>query len=113
MKQNEKIIISVNVESVSILEDYIKENPDNEDIVEISRISLVGGVELVDFIISLTPALISSLTVFLVAKMKYAQERKIIIKSGDNSVEITNEDLDCQKVEKILRAMQRNDRAKK
>lgn len=83
-------VIAVDTEHSNVFFDFSKENPDY--ILPIEHEALVGTEGFMEFLITLTPAALSALATYLVARLQFS--KKIMkIKKGDTELEIDNDKL--------------------
>lgn len=103
------MIITVNEETADIFREFSKEYPDYMVCVE--RKSLIGINEVVEFLVNISPELITALTTFLIAKYKYSQ-KEIIIKKDDIMIKLNNINITPEKVMELLNQLEKKRKKK-
>ncbi|MDE7327660.1 MAG: hypothetical protein K2N63_15520 [Lachnospiraceae bacterium] len=106
---NRKIIISVNSDCSELFEDFA--NVSENEMTLVSHKQFIGGQELVDFIVELTPHLITALTTYLVTRVKNSK-KEIKIKKGDLEIELKNTDLTPDDTLSLLEKLEHKSRKK-
>ncbi len=104
-----KIIISVNTDCSEIFDEFARIS-ENEMIPVIHK-QFIGGQELVDFIVELTPHLITAFTTYLVTRLQNSK-KEIKIRKGDLEIELKNTDLTPDDTLSLLEKLEHKSRKK-
>lgn len=97
---DERVILAVNPESADVFSDFAQKYPELMEPAHNGRLP-IGMDQVVEFIIAVTPALISALATYFAARIA-ASGKSIRIKKGNNEIEITNTDLSPEKILELL-----------
>jgi len=81
------IIIAVDSKYADIFFDFSKENPN--DFLPVKHKSFIGSSEIMEFIVTITPPMLTALTGYLIARMQNSRQG-IKIKKGDLEIELKN-----------------------
>ncbi len=98
------MIIAMDMKSADIFDEFSSIYPDYMARIETS--SLIGGSEIWEFIVSITPEMITALTAFFVARLKYRQ-KEIVLKKGEKTIKLKNVDLTPEDVRKLLKELEK------
>jgi hypothetical protein len=86
----DRMVIAVDCDCARIFHEYIKES--KQEMIPVEHKSFTGGVEIVEFIVELTPHFLTAFTAYLIAKMQYSG-KEIVIKKGKLKLVLKNTDL--------------------
>ena len=86
---DEKLIIAVNSDCAEIFEKFMQ---NHDGITKVEHRSFIGGNEIVDFIVELTPQLLTALTTYLIARLQNSK-KEIKVRKGDLEIELKNTNL--------------------
>ncbi len=95
-------VIAVDVEHSDIFLDFSKENPDY--ILPIEHRALIGSDGFMEFLITFTPAALSALATYLVARLQFSK-KSIRIKNGDTELEIDNEKISTDEIVDLFKKL--------
>lgn len=104
-----QIVIAVDSEYAEIFEEFACDS-DNE-MTQVNHRQFIGGQDLVEFIVELTPHLLTALTTYLVARYQNTK-KEIKIKKGDLEIELKNTDLTPEDTLSILEKLEQKPRKK-
>lgn len=103
------MIIAVNEETSQIFKDFAEEYKDNMTYIE--HKAFIGITEIAEFMLDITPELLSALSAYLIAKIQSSQQ-EIRIKKGDIEIELKNTDITPEGVLQILKKLEQKTRKK-
>ncbi len=104
-----KVVIAVDSDCAEIFEEFAHDS--NNEMTQVNHRQFIGGQDLVEFIVELTPHLITALTTYLVARLQNSK-KEIKIKKGDLEIELKNTDLTPENTLKILEKLEQKPRKK-
>ena len=100
---NKEIIIAVNVDCSNLFFDFAKEYP--ESVIAVKVNPLIDISEFQEFIINITPHLLTALTAYLVARIQNLK-KEIKIKKGNIEIEIKNTNITPDTVLSLLEKLE-------
>lgn len=101
-----EIIIAVNLECADVFTDFAQEYP--EFILPVEHKSFVGSSEIMEFIMTVTPHVLTALATYLVARIQISQ-KEIKLKKGDLEIEIKNTDITPEMAWDLLNKLEQGD----
>ena len=101
---NNEIIIAVNANDAQLFFDFAKEVPDS--MIAVEKWAVIGVAELQEFIINITPHLLTLLTAYLVTRIQISK-KEIKIKKGDIEIEIKGPGLTTDEVLSVLKQLEK------
>lgn len=81
------MVISIDADSADLFYEFASINPQQMKVV--NHKSFFGQVDMIDFIVEISPTLISALTSYLIMRIKNS-EKKVKIKKDGLEIELTN-----------------------
>ena len=97
-------IIAVNPESADIFLDFANEYP--HLIRPVEQKTLIAFAQVTEFILAITPTLLTALSAFLVARVQKSKS-DIRIKSGDKEIEIKNTRMTPEEILALLKELEK------
>jgi len=101
------IIIAVDSKCADIFFEFSKENP--HDFLPVKHKSFIGSNEIIEFIVTITPSMLTALTGYLVARIQNSRQ-EIKIKKGDLEIELKNTNLTPETALNILMQLEQKPR---
>lgn len=103
MFEAKDMIIGVDFSCEDIFLEFAKEQPDV--VLPISQKSFIGGNEISEFVVTVTPHLLTALASYFVARVQISR-KEIKIKKGDLEIEIKNTDITPETALDILKQLE-------
>ena len=103
MLQEKEIIIGVDSSCVELFSEFAKEHKDL--VLQIGHKSFIGGNEITEFIVTITPHLLTALASYFVARIQNSKT-EIKIKKGDLEIELKNTDITPETALNILKQLE-------
>ena len=103
------MIIAVNEETSQIFKEFAEER--ENDFVYIEHKAFIGIIEVVEFMVDITPELLAALSAYLIAKVQSSQ-KQIRIKKGDMEIELKNINITPEGVLELLEKLEQKKRKK-
>lgn len=97
------MIIGVDSSCADIFLDFAKEHGDS--VLPVGHKAFIGGNELSEFIVNVTPQLLTALASYLIARMQFSK-KEIRIKKGELEIEIKNSDITAEATLDILKQLE-------
>ena len=101
-----KIIITMNSESAEMFKEFASEYPNEFFLLTKHNFSFQDMTEI---IVTITPSLLSALTAYLVARLKYSkgnEQNEIVIKSGEIEIRLKKQDINPESVVEMIEKLQ-------
>lgn len=97
------MIIAVNEETSQIFKDFAEEY--KESIVYVEHKAFIGITEIAEFIVEITPELLTALSAYLIAKIQLSK-KEIRIKKGDIEIELKDRNITPEGVLQMLEKLE-------
>ena len=104
---NNYTTIEVDINCSEVFLDFSKEYP--ELMIPVKEKAIIGNEQLQEFIVTIGPPLVSALSAFFVAKLKYSKG-SIHIKKGDFEFDLSNVKITPEKVEELLKRLEKKEK---
>lgn len=101
---NREMIISVDIGYADVFIEFADKHP--EVVMPVRHKASIGGVEIVDFIIQISPELLAALSAYLVAKVQLSKHT-IKLKKGEVEIELTNTELTPDEALELLKKLEK------
>lgn len=101
---DEQLVLVVNAEDDSLFSDFSKENPDF--MIPVTHKSFSGSTPLSEFLVTVTPAFLSALSAFLIARIPKSKS-DVRVKVGEKEVEIKNSRMTNQEVLDLIKQLKK------
>lgn len=101
-----EMIIAVNLECADVFTDFAQEYPDF--ILPVEHKSFVGSNEIMEFVVTIVPHVLTALATYLVARIQISK-KEIKLKKGDLEIEIKNTDITPEMALELLNKLEQRD----
>ena len=100
---NKEIVIATDMDSAQPFFEFADEFP--EHMITVTRKGFTGSIELQEFIVNVTPQLLTALTAFFVARTQ-SLKNEIHIKKGETEIDIKNTEITPDTVLSLLEKLE-------